>query len=145
MIVCFCGHRDVYQKERISACLDKAIALLISEGASKFLLGGYGGFDALAARAVSRAKKDNPGLESVLVIPYLDRKYNADLYDRTLYPELEQVPRRYAVLKRNEYMVDASDVVLAYVTHDWGGAAQTVKYARRKKKRIIMLNENLEA
>lgn len=141
MIVCFCGHREVYRREWVSAGLDKAIALLISEGASKFLLGGYGSFDALAARAVYRAKKDNPGLESILVIPYPDRKYDADLYDRTLYPALEHVPRRYAISKRNEYMVDVSDVILAYVTHDWGGAAQTLDYARRKKKRIMMLNE----
>lgn len=143
MIVSFCGHGKVYQQEEVSVRLDEAIACLISEGMSKFLLGGYGDFDLLAAKAVYRAKKRHPELESILVIPYLDRKYDCDLYDRTLYPGLEHVPRRYAISKRNEYMVNISDVVLAYVTHDWGGAARTVEYARQKKKRIIMLGERI--
>lgn len=145
MIVSFCGHRDVYQQEKVSAKLEEAIACLISEGASRFLLGGYGDFDLLAAKAVCRAKKRIPELESILVIPYLDRKYDCDLYDRTLYPGLEHVPRRYAISKRNEYMVDVSDVLLAYVTHDWGGAARTVEYARQKKKRVVMLGERIQA
>ena len=38
---------------------------------------------------------------------------------------------------RNEWMVDQSDIVVSGVTHDWGGAATTLKYATRKKKRII--------
>ena len=28
-------------------------------------------------------------------------------------------------------------MVIAYVTHGWGGAAKTLEYARRKKKRIV--------
>jgi hypothetical protein len=28
----------------------------------------------------------------------------------------------------------------AYVTHGWGGAAQTLAYARRKKKRIVLFS-----
>ena len=38
-------------------------------------------------------------------------------------------------------MVDVSDVVVAYVKHDWGGAAKTLEYARRKKKEIINYGE----
>ena len=34
-------------------------------------------------------------------------------------------------------MVDAADVVVACVLHDWGGAAATLRYARQKGKRII--------
>ena len=39
--------------------------------------------------------------------------------------------------KRNEWMVDQSDVVVAYVTHNWGGAAAMLRYAERKRKHII--------
>ena len=34
-------------------------------------------------------------------------------------------------------MVDQADVVVAYVDHDWGGAAKTLERAVSKKKRII--------
>lgn len=50
---------------------------------------------------------------------------------------LETVPRRFAIPRRNRWMVDASDAVVACVLHDWGGAAATLRYARQKGKRII--------
>lgn len=69
----------------------------------------------------------------------LDRQYDTSLYDRTLYPALENVPRRFAILKRNEYMVDAADIVVAYVKYEWGGAAKALEYARRRKKQIMWM------
>ena len=139
MIVTFCGHSTIYNQEEVSKRLDHIIDSLIVEGATQFLLGGYGQFDMLAARRVAKAKLLHPGLESILVIPYLDRKYDSKLYDRTLYPSLEQVPLRFAISKRNEYMVDAADIIVAYVNHEWGGAAKTLEYARRKNKDVRSL------
>lgn len=54
-----------------------------------------------------------------------------------MYPQLEGVPRRFAISKRNEFMVEHADIVVAYVTHDWGGAAKMLEFARRRKKEII--------
>ena len=34
-------------------------------------------------------------------------------------------------------MVSEADVVIAYVTHGWGGAAKTLEYARRSGKKVI--------
>jgi len=62
---------------------------------------------------ITRAKKG--------LIPYLNREYSTDLYDDTTYPPLEDVPKKYAISRRNEWMVDQADVVVAYVTHGWGG------------------------
>lgn len=59
------------------------------------------------------------------------------LYDSTVYPPLEAVPRRFAITHRNRWMVDVADVVVAYVLHDWGGAATTLRYANQKAKRSI--------
>ena len=63
------------------------------------------------------------------------------LYDYSLYPSLESVPKRYAILKRNEIMVNEADVVVAYVLHDWGGAAKTLGYAMRKRKTVICFGD----
>ena len=137
MIVTFCGHSECVVDACMQQWLRGTIRALIDQGAWKFYLGGYGDFDLAAAHAVWVIKKDCPQIKSVLVLPYLDRKVFADIYDYTTYPPLETVPRRLAIVRRNEWMVDSSDAVVAYVAHDWGGAASTLDYARRKKKMIL--------
>ena len=57
--------------------------------------------------------------------------------DSSLYPPLESVPKKLAIVRRNRWMVDQADVVVRYVLHSWGGAATTLEYAKQKKKRII--------
>ena len=137
MLVTFCGHKDIADQSTVRVAVDEVLRGLIAEGADYFLLGGYGGFDLLAARAVLDLKQQHPEIHSTLVIPYLNREYSTDLYDDTTYPPLEDVPMKFAISRRNEWMVDQADVVVAYVTHGWGGAAATLKYAERKNKRII--------
>jgi hypothetical protein len=36
-------------------------------------------------------------------------------------------------------MVNESDVIICYITHSWGGAAQFVEYAQQQNKEIINL------
>ena len=110
---------------------------LIEGGAVTFYIGGYGDFDSLAAAAVRRQKSTYPQVEAILVLAYLNRDVDASRYDGTTYPPLETVPPRYAILKRNEWMVCESDVVISGVTHGWGGAAKTLDYARRRGKVIV--------
>ena len=142
MVVAFCGHKNVYQTERVSQQVKQIVSSLVKEGADTFLLGGYGSFDSIAAITVRELKKDYPGLRSILVLPYLNRDYDASLYDESVYPPIEDVPKRFAISRRNEWMVDKADVIIAYVDHDWGGAAATLRYAERKKKRIINVAQN---
>ena len=60
----------------------------------------------------------------------------------TLVPEgIESVPKRFAISFSNNYMVNESDTVVCYITHDWGGAAQFVEKANKKGKVIINLAE----
>ena len=137
MIVTFCGHREVQEPEKVRKWLYKTVELLIREGADCFYLGGYGQFDTMAAGVVHELKQKYPQIRSVLVLPYLDREYDASGYDESAYPPLENVPRRYAISKRNEFMVDNVDVVVAYVIYGFGGASKTLQYAERNNKRII--------
>ena len=98
---------------------------------------GYGAFDSLAASVLREQKKQYPQIELVLVLAYLNTGRNTSGYDSTVYPPLETVPRRFAISHRNRWMVESADVVVAYVLHDWGGAATTLRCARQKKKQII--------
>lgn len=137
MIVTFCGHRTTDQTGKLTEWLNMILPSLIEGGATTFYLGGYGDFDNLAAAAVSRQKVTYPDIETVLVLAYLDREVDTSRYDSTTYPPLENVPRRYAIVKRNEWMIRESDVVVSGVTHEWGGAAKTLEYAQKHNKIIL--------
>ena len=139
MVVTFCGHRSIYYQDRevIKKRLFEELENLIKQGATEFLLGGYGSFDILCAHIVDALKLKYPHIKSILVIPYLNREYDTRLYDCTEYPPIEKTPLKFAISRRNEYMVNKADVVISYVDHSWGGAATTLDYARRKKKHII--------
>lgn len=137
MIVTFCGHSVINKPDSFSSWLSSILPTVIEGGASTFYLGGYGAFDALAAKTVRQQKAAYPHIEIILVLAYLDRQIDASGYDSTTYPPLEKVPRRYAIVKRNEWMVSASDLIISGVTHSWGGAAKTLEFAQRKKKLIL--------
>ena len=118
---------------------------LIEQGVNIFYLGGYGAFDSLAAAVLRKQKTQYPEIELILVLAYFDTKRDTSGYDSTVYPPLETVPRRFAISHRNRWMVENSDVVVAYVLHDWGGAATTLRCARKKKKQIISYFDEVDS
>ena len=137
MIVAFCGHNNIENPDDVRRWLEHVVGDLMQRGATTFYLGGYGGFDRLAASILHKISAVNPSIESILVLPYLNQNVDADLYDGTIYPPLENVPKRLAIIKRNEWMVDHADVIVAYVLHEWGGASAVLRYARCKGKEVI--------
>ena len=93
-------------------------------------------------RTLRELKKEFQNVELIFITPYLDKNYSKlefakYHYDDVIFPPLESVPRKFAILKRNEWMVDSADLVIAYVKYSWGGAAKTLEYAKRKKVPII--------
>ena len=133
----FGGHSQIWKREEGEKWLFNVTKKLIQQGATTFYLGGYGAFDSLAASVLRELKKGYPQIELILVLAYLNAERNTSGYDSTVYPPLEAVPRRFAITHRNRWMVDVADVVVAYVLHDWGGAATTLRYANQKAKRSI--------
>ena len=148
MIVTFVGHGTLNISGELSAEIKKTIENnIIGKDRVTFYCGGYGDFDNHCARLCREIKVLHSQCEVVFVTPYLTSsqqvklKYllDAKLYDSTVYPPLENVLPRYAITKRNEWMIDQADLVIAFVSHEYGGAYKTLKYAHRKKKAIINL------
>ena len=137
MKITFCGHKDIHDRAAVESWLYNVCRELILQGSAEFFLGGYGGFDHLSAAVLRELKKTHPQIRLILVLPYLNSSMPTEGYDETVYPPVEFVPKRFAISRRNEWMVQECDMVIAYVTHGWGGAAKTLEYARRKKKRIV--------
>ena len=138
MIITFCGHSSVSDDDEVRQWLRTVLERFLLENEVIFCLGGDGAFDRLVASVVREKKKINPKIQSVLVIPYLNRSFDDADFDYTIFPPLETVPPRYAISKRNTWMVDQADIVIAYVTHDWGGAAKMLNNAQVKKKPILL-------
>ena len=145
MIITFCGHSQViFTNEEKSLLRNILLDEIIKNPTCKFYLGGYGDFDGLCLQTLKDLKADFPEIELIFITPYLDKNYSKlefakYHYDDVIFPPLENVPRKFAILKRNEWMVDEADLVIAYVVYSWGGAAKTLEYAKRKKKTIINL------
>lgn len=143
----FAGHANIYgDEEAIRLKLKNEIIKLIEkENATTFYSGGKGDFDWLCAGTLKELKKDYPNIKSYLMLAYMPKeksKYGeciAQIFDDTVYPDIENVPLRFAIVKRNECMVDKSDFLIAYVNHSWGGAYKTLEYAK-KKKHIKVIN-----
>ena len=135
----FIGHKECYGLDE--GKLLSAIVGLIDDGYKEFLCGGMGNFDMMCARIVKGLKKAYPHIRCYLVIPYLTFKTSReDYFDEIIYPDgFEKYHFKAAIPKRNKYLIDNSSAAVCYVTHDWGGAAKTVDFARRKNKTIINL------
>ena len=91
----FIGHREA--NESLLPRLELEINRLISsENVRYFYVGGYGGFDQIAATAVKRVKKMYPDITLMLVLPYHPAERPIEKppgYDGTYYPEgLEKTP-----------------------------------------------------
>ena len=148
MIISFLGHRSLYNRKDLFEKVKKAIMenADFNDGIT-FFCGGYGDFDDLCARLCRSIKEQRSNCEIIFVTPYMTVAQqekikdwvSLGLYDSVLYPPLEQIPLKFAICKRNEWMIDQSDFIIAYVEHSYGGAYQGLNYARRKGKRIINL------
>jgi len=108
-------------------------------------LGGYGDFDTICARACRELKEEYTDLKIVYVTPYMSLSEQIKIkelqeygfYDTSIYPPIENVPLKFAILKRNEWMVTNADLVIVYVNHSYGGAYKALQIAKRRKKKII--------
>lgn len=143
MIITFVGHGSVCYGEDIFQKVIRAVKENVHPGERvSFYCGGYGNFDHLCARACRKIITEGIAGEVLLVTPYLNAVSEEHrLYDAVIYPPLEQVPLRYAISKRNQWMIRQADLVIAYVFSSVGGAYKTLSYAKRKKKNIVNLAE----
>ena len=59
-----------------------------------------------------------------------------------MFPDvLDNTPPKYAISKRNTWMVNRSDIVVVYVKYSFGGAARFRDMAVSKGKTVINLAE----
>ncbi len=122
MIVTFCGHSSLdsnFDKNKMKERIIKEIEDYASDVPIVFYLGGYGEFDYFALSCCKQYQKLHEGCKCVFVTPYIHEGYlklvDKTLYDEIVYADLERVPYQFAISRRNEWMIDKADLVIAYV------------------------------
>ncbi len=137
---CFFGHRD--SPDSVRVILERAVISLIeNESVNNFYIGNQGHFDTMAISILKKLTIKYPEIRYSIVLAYMPNKGNGFTdYSKTIYPEeLEGVPLRFAIDRRNKWILDNSDYVIAYVNRPYGGAAKFYELAERRKKSVLNL------
>ena len=152
---CFTGHRTIKQSDLppLMQKLEETILSLINQGIIYFGSGGATGFDQLAAFAVLKARKENPTIKLIMVLPCKDQDGKWNEADKQAYRHiLENADKTVYVSdgdyydgcmeKRNQHLIRFSQICVAFMKRGRSGTSQTVRIAREQGLTIINLAEN---
>lgn len=140
MKVCtFFGHRDCYGLD--AAVLRSAIEDLIKQGVDEFLVGHQGQFDGMVHNCLKSLQAQYPHIRYSVVLAYLPtEKSEFEGFSDTMYPEgLENVHPKFAIERRNRFLIDSADICLSYVNHTFGGAYKFTRQAKCRGLTVINL------
>ncbi|MBE5765429.1 MAG: hypothetical protein E7339_07555 [Clostridiales bacterium] len=149
MIITFFGHSNFTENLAVKEEIFNLLKERINGEMVTFYIGGYGNFDNFALKICKEYKSTN-NAKILFVTPYLGdwlnkrKEYFETEYDEILYPDIENSPLKYAIIKRNEWMVKRSDLIIAWVNVRFGGAYNALLYAKRKNKEYINLFKDFE-
>ena len=138
MFTCtFFGHRDCYGLDVV--VLEAAIENIISRGVDTFYVGNQGGFDRMVYSCLRRMREKHPQIHIGVVLAYHpgNIKQTVDMSD-TMYPELSGHPR-FALERRNRWMIAKSNFCICYINHTWGGAYKFVQLAKSRGLTVVNL------
>ena len=119
------------------------IDLIENKGVNLFYVGNQGAFDRMTIKVLRELKEKYPETEYFIVLAYVPQYKEKSGFNEgeTIYPQcLDKTPPKYAIIKRNNWMLRKSDYVIAYVTHITSGAYEFKHLAEKKGKRVINLD-----
>ena len=135
MVISFFGHADFSSSENVENSIKKLFTKLKKVDKVEFYLSGYGAFSDFAYKKCVEFKNNHHNVKIIFITPYLDsylenRKDSLrSLYDEIIFPTIENIPKKFAIIKRNEWIVDNSNLIVFYVNRSFGGASKVLTYA----------------
>lgn len=148
MVVSFFGHSSLSPQEEI-IIEEKLLKVLEKELANvdeiKFHLGGYGCFNKIALKCCKKYANKFKNAKIYYITPYISNEHREryawwfEETDYSIYPELERVPLKFCITKRNEWMINKADLIIIYVTRPASNSAKIFEKIKRSKKRFINL------
>ena len=142
------GHR-ILGEDFDTAALVCALEILIGEGVDTFYNGLAIGFDLVSAEEIIKLKKKYPFLRLVGCMPFYGQEKNYSADEKRRYAEIVKNCDEIVIfaehyykgcfLKRNDYLCERADALLAYQHSEKGGTAYTVKKFKKTGGKIILL------
>jgi uncharacterized phage-like protein YoqJ len=105
------------------------------QGDDVFYVGNQGEFDSAVYRCLKQLREEYPHIRVCVVLAYLPTEKDEEIPD-SMYPELEGHPK-FALDRRNRWMIDRADVCICYIDHTWGGAYKFVMLAQKRGLTVI--------
>ena len=147
---CLSGHSKIYDSSIERNLYYQAEELITKHNVEEFFVGNYGDFDRISTKVINKLKLKHP-VKLILVIPYLTKEINENKnYYQNNFDEIciadisNNTPKKLQIIKSNEYMINKSNFLLCYVNNNWGGAYNTLKYAKQKSKFIFNIANKKE-
>lgn len=138
----FFGHRDCFGLDALS--VENAIEALIQQGVDTFYVGHQGEFDRMVLRCLKKLKHVYPHVSFFVVLAYLPRRAEQnDVYGQhSVFPEEVATEHpKFAIERRNRWMIHKADYCVCFVDHTWGGAYKFAKLAKRRKLTVLNLGK----
>ncbi len=131
----FFGHRECYGLD--AEKLRGIILEIIKKGVNTFYVGHQGHFDHIVYQCLKELRKLYPQISVCVVLAYIpsDRPPFTDMSD-TMYPPIEGHPR-FAIERRNNWMISNSDFCVCYINNSWGGAHKFAQIAKRRGLKVF--------
>ena len=156
---CFTGHRPQklpwQYNERDSRCIEfkeklfAVICAVYDSGISHFICGMALGCDMYCAEAVIALKTRHSDITLEAAVPYSGqaenwseanrRRYNAILSNCDKVTVISEEYSPACMMRRNRYMVNSSNVLIACYNGSSGGTWNTIKYAMERDIEVIQL------
>ena len=134
----FIGHHDAPSK--IKNYLSEAILYLAKKGIKNFLVGNNGNFDDLTQCVLEELSNEGYNLNFNIVLSRVDEGALSRNQNATVFPEgLENIPPRFSISKRNNWLIKNSSFLIAYVKHGFSNSGKILEKARKKGLYILNL------
>ncbi len=135
---CFFGHREVTHniRDKLTELIEK---LITEDGIIDFYVGNQGQFDWMVYSILKEMKEKYPQIRYTVVLAYMPDEHTKEVYgEDTLFPDgMEKVPKKFAISKRNDWMIQQSEIAVCYVHKITGGAAKFREKAEKKVLKVI--------
>ena len=143
MVCTFIGHRDTSMTATLRKQLQDAIITLINHGVKLFYVGNNGSFDLLVQDVLLKVVQSYPSVRFDVVLSAINEKPLIEKDCSTIFPEeLELVPKRFAISKRNDYMIKHASFIISYVSHPFSNSIKFIEKAQQRGCTIINLATN---
>ncbi len=141
----FLGHKEVEHFRQVEEQLRTVIRKLLDEEEFvEFYVGRNGEFDIMVASVIKSVQRDVGTHNSclILVLPYPVADYDSyeEYYNEVIIPhELGNVHFKAAIERRNEWIIDNSDLLVMHVVREESNSAKYKRKAEKMGRKIINL------